>query len=243
VTRVRVLGVDIDPVEPQELIPAIAALHQEGTSATVGYVNAHVLNQVAKHVVLRDFLTTANLVYCDGNGVRLGAKILGRELPARMTGADWIWDLAAYAENKWKLYWIGGEPGVAEKAAAILRQKHPNLSIQTDHGFHERHGTPDAESIERINEYAPDILLVGMGTPEQERWIHERRPKLNVPVVWCLGATANGVAGLEKRGPRWLTSRAEWIARLGQNPSHLWKRYLFGNPIFMARILRERMRD
>jgi N-acetylglucosaminyldiphosphoundecaprenol N-acetyl-beta-D-mannosaminyltransferase len=235
--------VDIDPVQQKELIPAIAALHQQDAQATVGYVNAHVLNQVAKHAVLRDFLTTANLVYCDGNGVRLGAKVLGQALPDRMTGADWIWDLASYAENKWKLYWIGGEPGVAAQAATVLRHKHPKLSIQTDHGFHERHGLPDTNSIDRINQFAPDILLVGMGTPEQERWVHERRSKLNVPVIWCLGATADSLTGREKRGPQWLTSRAEWISRLSQNPSHMWKRYLIGNPIFMARILRERMKN
>ena len=242
-TRVRVLGVDIDPVEPQELIPSVAALHKAGVPATIGYVNAHVLNQVAKHVLLKDFLTTANLVYCDGNGVRLGAKILGRSLPARMTGADWIWDLAEYAENRWKLYWIGGEPGVAEKATATLSRKHPQLSIRTDHGFHERRGSQDIEVIDRINEYGPDILLVGMGTPEQERWVHERRQKLKVPVVWCLGATHDSLAGVEQRGPSWLTNRAEWIARLHQNPSRMWKRYLIGNPMFMARVLRERIKD
>ena len=242
-SQVRVLGVDIDPVERKTMIPSVVALHEAGTPATISYVNAHVLNQVQKHAVLRDFLTTADLVYCDGNGVRLGARLLGQTIPARMTGADWIWDLAAHAEGRWRIYWIGGKAGVAAQAAATLQARHPRLSIQTDHGFHDRTGHADAASIRRINAYEPDILLVGMGTPEQERWVHERRHKLNVPIVWCLGATADGLAGLEKRGPRWLVDRAEWVFRLGQNPALLWRRYLIGNPMFMARILRQRIRD
>jgi exopolysaccharide biosynthesis WecB/TagA/CpsF family protein len=80
-----------------------------------------------------------------------------------------------------------------------------------------------------------------MGTPEQESWVAQRRAQLDAPVVWCLGATADYLAGRVPRGPAWLTDRAEWLARLAAQPGRLWRRYLVGNTIFMARVIRSRL--
>jgi N-acetylglucosaminyldiphosphoundecaprenol N-acetyl-beta-D-mannosaminyltransferase len=218
----------------------VEALVNAGGAHTVTYVNVHVLNQAFGDPSLRAFLDQADLVYCDGNGVRLGARLLGERLPERMTGADWIWDLAATAEGRWRLYWIGGEPGVTDAAAVALQQRHPRLAIGTDHGFHGRSGPEDAACLNRLNAFDPDIVLVGMGTPEQERWVAERRAQIRAPVVWCLGATADLVSGQVSRGPKWLTDRAEWVSRLVVQPGHLWRRYLVGNTVFVARVLRSR---
>ncbi len=239
--RIEVLGIGVDPIEEDELLVRVRKLVEEGGPATVAYVNVHVLNQAWKDEELRHFLEKASLVYCDGNGVRIGARMLGQTLPGRMTGADWIWQLAALAEGRWRLYWIGGEPGVAAAAASKIQVRFPRLAISTDHGFHPRGGAEDAACIRRINSSGADIVLVGMGTPEQEHWVAERRDQLDAPVVWCLGATADYVAGRVPRGPRWLTDRAEWIARLAAEPRRLWTRYLLGNTVFMARILRSRL--
>ena len=59
-------------------------------------------------------------------------------------------------------------------------------------------------------------------------------------VVWCTGATADFVSGRTVRGPAWLHQRQEWLARLVVEPRRLWRRYLVGNPLFVARVLRER---
>jgi len=239
--RVQVLGVGVDPITPDELLPRVAELVDQGAAATVTYANVHVLNQAHTDPDLRAFLDGASLVYCDGNGVRLGARMLGEALPGRMTGADWIWDLAARAEGRWRLYWIGGEPGVSAAAATALQAAHPGLAIATDHGYHPREGPEDAACIRRINAFGPDIVLVGLGTPEQEQWVAQRRAQIEAPVVWCLGATADYVAGRLGRGPAWLTDRAEWLARLVAEPGRLWHRYLVGNTVFMARVLRSRL--
>ncbi len=237
----KVLGVGVDPISADELLPRVAALIEQRGPATVTYANVHVMNQARSDRDLTEFITQASLVYCDGNGVRLGARILGESLPGRMTGADWIWDLAAQAEGRWRLYWIGGEPGVTAAAAEVLQTKHPRLAIGTDHGFHPRKGPENAACIRRINAYGPDIVLVGMGTPEQEHWVSARRDQLEAPVVWCLGATADFITGRLPRGPAWLTQRAEWLVRLASEPRRLWRRYLVGNTVFMARVIRSRL--
>jgi N-acetylglucosaminyldiphosphoundecaprenol N-acetyl-beta-D-mannosaminyltransferase len=234
----EVLGVRVHAVDRSGLLRRVALLVDNGGPATVGYANVHVLNEAARDADLRRFLNSLDLCYCDGNGVKWGARATGQWLPERMTGADWIWDFAALAEGRWRIYWIGGEPGVAALAAEKLRERHPGLSICTDHGFHEE----SAPVIARINAYQPHILLVGMGTPAQERWTIQWRGALDVPVVWVLGATHDFVSGRVARGPKWLHRDHEWLARLLVDPRRLWRRYLLGNARFVGRVLRQRLR-
>jgi N-acetylglucosaminyldiphosphoundecaprenol N-acetyl-beta-D-mannosaminyltransferase len=234
-----VAGIGVDPLTRAELLGRVAELVNAGERSTVAYVNVHVHNEAMRHADLRAFLTGAALCYCDGNGIVWGARALGGALPERMTGADWIWDFAAMAEGRWRVFWMGGEPGVAERAAEVLRERHPGLSVATEHGFH----TNIAPVLAKINAYQPHILLVGMGTPTQERWVARWREALDVPVVWVLGATHDFVAGNVPRGPAWLHTDHEWLARLVADPKRLWRRYLLGNTRFIARILFERVRQ
>lgn len=242
--RVPVLGVAVDPIRRAALPDEIDRLIHVGRPATVAYANVHVLNSAAGDPTLRAFLNAADLCYCDGNGVRWGARLLGQELPERMTGADWIWELAARAVAEgWRIWWIGGRPGVTDAAAERLRQTFPGLLIGADHGYHARSGPEDEACLARIAAFRPDIVLVGMGTPEQERWVEARRAHISAPVVWCVGATADFVSGQVRRpGPAWLVDNHEWLSRLLADPARLWRRFLVGNPLFFARVAGERLR-
>jgi N-acetylglucosaminyldiphosphoundecaprenol N-acetyl-beta-D-mannosaminyltransferase len=250
VRRVDVLGVGVHALRRQDLLDQVEAWMEDAAARrpdgqvrrTVAYANAHVLNTARGDARLRDFLNAADLCYCDGNGVRLAASLLGDELPERMTGADWIWDLAWRAERRWRLYWIGGEPGVTAAASHQLLERHPRLQIETDHGFHERVGPEDDKCIARINAFRPDLVLVGMGTPLQEQWVEERRARIDAPVVWCLGATADFIAGKVRRGPAWAVEHAEWLTRFLVEPQRLAGRYLVGNATFLAAIAAQRAR-
>lgn len=238
---VELLGVRVHPVDLRGLLEVVAGFIQDSRRRTIAYVNVHVMNLAASDEALRQFLNGVDLCYCDGEGVRLGARILQKELPTRMTGADWIWELAARAEAEgWRIFWMGGEPGVTEVAAQRLRERCPGLHIASDHGFYP---PEEQEALRgRIHSFAPHILLVGMGSPLQERWVATWRGKLEVPVVWVLGATADFVSGRVSRGPAWLHQRQEWLARLLTEPGRLWRRYLIGNSRFFAHVLTERLR-
>jgi N-acetylglucosaminyldiphosphoundecaprenol N-acetyl-beta-D-mannosaminyltransferase len=183
----------------------------------------------------------ADLVYCDGTGVRLGAWLAGENIPARMTGADWIDDLCALAvRDGLSLFFLGGAPGAASDAADVLQRRHPGLRIVgSASGYN-----VEAEVVESINRRRPDILLVGMGTPTQEKWIDAHRGALDVPVVWAVGALFDFVSGRIPRGPRWMTEHGmEWICRLVAEPRKLWRRYLIGNPYFFYRVVQSRLRN
>ncbi len=240
--RIEVSGLPVDVLTISQLIDRVSSLLDSGSKHNIGYLNVHVANTARKNPTLERFIKGASVIYCDGSGIKLGAQILGKELPERMTGADWIWDLAdRSAADGWKIYWIGGEEGVSHLAADVLRKERPDLQIETDHGFHK--GAALKSAIDRINAFEPDIVLVGMGSPLQEEWVTNWRSDINAPVVWCLGATADFIAGKTNRGPEWLYTRAEWLARLVVEPRRLAHRYLVGNTVFLGRVFWERLRS
>jgi N-acetylglucosaminyldiphosphoundecaprenol N-acetyl-beta-D-mannosaminyltransferase len=238
--RITLLDLPVDVLDRTGLLQTVEEFIEAGEPRTVAYLNVHVANLAAEDNRLKRFLNGVDICYCDGEGIRLGAKLVGETLPERMTGADWIWDLAAKAEGQWKIAWIGGEPGVTSQAAKVLQKKHPQLEILCDHGFYRNDRYP--EVVAKINAFKPKIVLVGMGSPLQEQWVEDWRGQLNAPVVWCLGATADFVSGKVSRGPQWLHERQEWLARLMEDPQRLGRRYLVGNSRFLARVLKSRFK-
>jgi N-acetylglucosaminyldiphosphoundecaprenol N-acetyl-beta-D-mannosaminyltransferase len=172
--------------------------------------------------------------------VRIAAKALDLPTPHRMTGADWVWTLAALCEEADRsIYLLGSEPRVAGEATARLRRWYPRLTVAgSHHGFFDI-GSPHAERVvEDINERQPDILLVGMGTPKQEQWVEAYADRLDVDVCWTVGALFDYVSGRVPRAPGWLSDNGlEWIFRLGVEPQRMWRRYLLGNPVFLSRVL------
>jgi N-acetylglucosaminyldiphosphoundecaprenol N-acetyl-beta-D-mannosaminyltransferase len=243
--RVDVLGVGVDPLTVEELHSEIGRLVQSGErGGLVLNVNAHYLNLCYEDPKLRDFLNGADVVFCDGVGVMLAARILGRRIPERITYADWAWRMAAFAAAQgFSLYFLGARPGVAQEAARRLKECYSNLKIVgVRHGYFDRSADNEAV-VQEINASAPDILLVGLGMPLQERWLMENRHKLDVGVALTGGAVFDYVSGALRRGPRFLTENGfEWLARLLVEPRRLWRRYLLGNPLFLLRVFRQRLR-
>lgn len=230
-------------IQPRGLGQLLGGLIRPATPpVTVLYANPHVLNTAYRDPALHRALGEASIVYLDGSGVRLGAWLLGHRLPSRLTAADWIDDFCeASTEYGRRLYFVAGAPGVAERAAALLAERHPGLQIVgTHHGYLDDAGS-DAV-IEDMNRASADIVLVGMGTPIQERWIGRHRSRIEAPVVWAVGALLDFVAGEQLRAPAWLRRvHLEWLWRLGTDPARLWRRYVIGNPLFIARVLRQRV--
>ena len=240
----RIFEIPIDLGRPDELLRTIAGWHGD-PPRRVMYVNAHVINQSQERPELRAALAAADLVYCDGYGVRVAARALDLPVPHRMTGADWIWSLAALCERTGRsVYLLGSEPGVAREAAANLRHRHPALEVVGHHHGYFEVGTHHAERVvEDINARRPDILLVGMGTPKQELWVERHQGSLDVSVLWTVGALFDYVSGRVPRAPAVLSDNGfEWMFRLGVEPRRMWRRYLLGNPRFISRVVTQARR-
>jgi N-acetylglucosaminyldiphosphoundecaprenol N-acetyl-beta-D-mannosaminyltransferase len=242
-----IFDIPIDLGRPDELLRRITdwaaeprITHYGRSPRRVMYANAHVLNQSAQNVELRGALESADLVYCDGYGVRLAAKALDRPVPHRMTGADWIWALAALcAAAGQSMYLLGSEPGIARAAGDKLAAAFPGLGVVgAHHGYFDVGSPHDDRVIEDINARRPSILLVGMGTPKQELWVEANADRLDVDVLWTVGALFDVVSGRVPRAPGWLADNGlEWIFRLAIEPGRMWRRYLLGNPVFIHRVL------
>ena len=245
--RVGVLGVGVDRITVEGLHAEVARLVCRRGGVVLN-ANAHCLNLCHEDEGLRRFFAAADVVFCDGAGVRLAARMLGGRLPERITYADWLPLLAALAEERgFSLFFLGARPGVAGEAARRLEASHPGLKIAgVRHGYFD-HGAGSPENgavVGEINAARPDVLLVGLGMPLQERWLMENRHALDVGVALTGGAIFDYASGRLRRGPRLLTDNGlEWLARLIVEPRRLWRRYLLGNPLFLVRVLAQRWRE
>ena len=250
---VRMFDIDIELDTPPAMLDRItswvaehrAAPAEERRTRRVMYANAHVLNQTHLVPELRRILRTSDLVYCDGYGVRLAARLLDVESPHRMTGADWIWDLAALCEQReLSLYLLGSDHGIAARAGTQLQVRHPGLRIAgTHHGYFDPDSPHGERVLEDIEATQPDIVLIGMGSPKQELWADAVADRCDSPVLWTVGALFDYVSGQVPRAPSWLADNGwEWIFRLAVEPRRMWKRYLLGNPAFLVRVADESQR-
>jgi N-acetylglucosaminyldiphosphoundecaprenol N-acetyl-beta-D-mannosaminyltransferase len=237
-----IFDIPIDLAQPAELLRTISGWASERATRRVMYVNAHVVNQSRVTPGLGDALGRADLVYCDGYGVRLAARVLDMPVPHRMTGADWIWGLATLCElGGQSVYLLGSEPPIAREAAAKLKRWYPRLDVVgSHHGYFELDSPHNERVIEDINAGRPHIVLVGMGTPKQELWVDRYADRLDGSIVWTVGALFDYVSGHMPRAPGWLADNGlEWIFRLAVEPRRMWRRYLLGNPVFLSRVLSE----
>jgi len=243
-SAVVVQGIRIDVLTTDTLFGRVMELVVEKQRRLVTYVNVHTMNVAWRSRGLRTAYRHATLTYCDGGGVVVGARILGKFLPQRMTGATFIDDYC----NRWKdtsvsLFFLGGKPGIAQEACRRLENRYPGLTVAgCHHGYFL--GDPQAERkvLDKVNRAAPDILFVGFGTPLQEEWVLDVWERLPQCVVWPVGAVVDYVSGSVSRCPRWMQKGyLEWLYRLLLEPRRMFKRYVVGNVLFMVRILGERV--
>ena len=239
---VHVGPVPVHAVGRAETLAFLAANTDPPLSA-VFYANAHAVNLAARDDAFREALEAADLVFCDGKAVQWASRILGDPVPERFTPPDWIDDLCALAvERRARLFFLGGAEGIAKRAAARLRERHRGLEVGTHHGYFDPEGESGARVVELINAYRPQFLLVGMGMPRQELWIHRHRDRLEAGVGMAVGGMFDYVSGSLWRAPGWVTDHGlEWLARLIREPRRLGSRYVLGNPAFLLRIARQRL--
>jgi N-acetylglucosaminyldiphosphoundecaprenol N-acetyl-beta-D-mannosaminyltransferase len=228
-----ILGCPIDDVTMEEALDRLDELivsgRASGQSHQIVTVNVDFVVQSLKDPELRLILQEADLSTADGMPLVWGAKLLGAPLRERVTGADMIPALAGRAAQKgYSMYFLGAAPGVAQRAANILQERHPGLKVAGVFSPPNRSVLDmDTSVVDGIKVARPDILLVAFGNPKQEKWINMHARELSVPVMIGIGGTLDFIAGATRRAPAWMQRRGlEWIYRLSQEPRRLWKRYV-----------------
>jgi N-acetylglucosaminyldiphosphoundecaprenol N-acetyl-beta-D-mannosaminyltransferase len=232
-----VLGLPVWAIDTPGLIRLLLDRAVTGVPSRVCYVNAHTWALARRDRSFHEVLATSDVLYPDGMSWVWASRVLGRPLPARLSAADYIEDFAlAAAARGVSLYLLGGAASVAERAAQRLVEVAPGLCVSgTADGFFDL--ADSAAIIDRINRSEPGVLLVGMGSPRQERWAAENQDKLDAPVIWSVGALFDYLADAEWRAPRWMCQNGlEWAFRLMMDPRGKAGRYLLGNPLFVASV-------
>lgn len=220
---VKLYGVKIDNVTMEESV--YRSLRDTGEPCVVFTPNALMLERARKDVELTQLLNRASLSLPDGAGVLRAAEKIGTPLRERVAGIDFGTELLARAERAGlRVFLLGGDEGVAERAAENLRKKHPRLCIcGTTWGYFNKVGEENTRVISYIRACRPHILFVCMGFPVQERWVIENLHHLaNIRAIACLGGSLDVWAGDIARAPAWM-SRAglEWLWRMLRQPKRL----------------------
>ncbi|MHB8125950.1 MAG: WecB/TagA/CpsF family glycosyltransferase [Desulfitobacteriaceae bacterium] len=234
--KVDVLGIYIDNLTLAETAQCIGEAVKEKKPCRVVTANPEMIYAANQDKGLRDLINSANLVTADGIGVIWAAACLGTPLQERVTGIDLLQALFPLAgERNWRIFFLGGRPGVAERAAAYVQQDFPGIIWQAENGFFSF--KYEIELQEKIRLFNPDLLLVGLGAPRQDYWIAANSELASVTIG--VGGSFDALAGIVIRAPQWIRNlNLEWLYRLWQEPWR-WKRQMV-LPRFVLRVMKEK---
>lgn len=219
----KVLGISFDHITARELRELIRRDLREPGQFTIAFSNPEFLVAAAGNAALTKYLNETRYNLADGIGVVWASRFYGPPLPERVTGTDFVDTLCGMSEEEGiRIFFLGGKPGVAETAAVRLRKAYPNCSIVgTHHGYFSTE--ENAKVLCKINEAKPDVLMVCMGNPRQERWIEENRHRVRARLIFGNGGALDFAAGMVTRAPVITQNLGlEWLWRLGEDPS--WNR-------------------
>ncbi|WP_406873644.1 WecB/TagA/CpsF family glycosyltransferase [Aminobacter sp. P9b] len=237
----RILGIRVASLGRDEAVSLLSDFIREKTFTKVGFLNAHNANVACSNkefaAALDDFLVLA-----DGIGVDIAARWLyGAPFPANLNGTDFVPALLLAADKPLTVGLLGATRENAERAAQRLGEIAPQHRFVVVHdGFFTAQEEPAV--IASLAALRPDILLVAMGVPRQEFWIARNLGSEHCTLPIAVGALLDFLSGSVPRAPEWMRRlRLEWLFRLVIEPGRLWRRYIVGNPLFLLRVLRQKL--
>jgi N-acetylglucosaminyldiphosphoundecaprenol N-acetyl-beta-D-mannosaminyltransferase len=236
--RVRIGDVWMDALTLDETLDAVAALVRAGQGGSLFTPNVDHLIMASEDARFRAAYAEASLALVDGMPVLWASRLLGTPLPEKVSGSDLVLPLVRRAAREgWRVYLVGGAPGVAESAGRVFAERYGVQVVGCDAPMLSRAGeSADEDAVhERIRRARPDLVFVAFGAPKQEFWIERARGALGGAVAVTVGASLSMVNGDLRRAPRWMSRVGlEWVYRLASEPRRLWHRYLVRGPRFLS---------
>ena len=237
--KINVCDLNFDNLTMGEAVNKGMELMERKNAAYVVTPNSEIAWMCRKDEEFKNIINSADLVLPDGIGIIYGAKILSRPMKEKVAGCDFAENLfAAMAGTDKTVYLLGAKPGVAEKAAENLTAKYPGLKIV---GTADGYFKEDGPVVEKINEAEPDLLLVCLGAPKQEKWMVKNAPDLKVGLMAGLGGSLDVFAGIVERAPeKWQKLGLEWLYRLYKEPKRIKRMSML--PAFLLSTVMQRIK-
>jgi N-acetylglucosaminyldiphosphoundecaprenol N-acetyl-beta-D-mannosaminyltransferase len=235
--RIEFMGLRLDPMDEGALNDCVLEALRSRRQVWISNLNVHAVNLANRDPEVRDCFRSADRIFCDGKGLALVLGLLGMGKVPRVTYNQWLPDLLRLCHREGRtMFFLGDRVETLEKARSLAEARFPGVVAGVHHGYF-----PADEAdrvVESVNEVDPDILVVGMGMPRQERFIRTHRDALRARVLLNGGACFKYFAGERSIAPRWLSDVGmEWSHRLLCEPRRLAGRYLLGNPRFLLDCL------
>ena len=235
--KINIRGIPVDNVTLDEAFARVLSFAGTDRFHKIVTPNAEIAQMCIEDAEVRSLVCSSDLIVPDGIGVILASKILGTPLKCKVPGCELGEMIVKHAaENGLRVFFLGGKPGVAERAEEKLREKYPDFhTVGTHDGYFKKEGAENDAVLAEITASGANILFVCLGVPAQERWIAANAEKLpNVRAALGLGGSLDAYAGTVKRAPKiFIKLGLEWFYRLIKQPSRIGRmmklpKFLFG---------------
>jgi N-acetylglucosaminyldiphosphoundecaprenol N-acetyl-beta-D-mannosaminyltransferase len=247
-TTVDLFGINLHPCRLDEAVDELFRWIGAPESDRCRYVVTPNVNHAVLHQHHDEFARAyagADLVLADGAPLVALSRLVGRALPERVAGSDLVPKLfeRGHSAQPIKTFLLGARSEVSERAARIAEKRWPGVKIVGRNspplGF-ERDKAENSRILTEIAAVRPDVLIVGLGAPKQELWVHRHREEIQAKVVLCVGATIDFIAGEKHRAPLWMRrSGLEWMHRIASEPRRLGGRYVRDGLALPGMVFRE----
>ena len=239
--RINILDILIDKVDTKLALARIIDFIESNANKLVVTPNSEMIIAAQSDRRLKRIINTSDLAVPDGAGVVLASKLLGDPIPERVAGIDLVKELFKVAQQaNYSFYFLGAAPNVAKKAKKQVLKHYPNLEINVHHGYLTR--VLEEQVINDIIKRSPDIILVGMGVPLQEKWLDKYLSKFESVVGMGVGGSFDILAGTKDRAPTWMQNHSlEWLYRLLQEPQRIQRTIKL--PQFIQQVLLQKYKN
>jgi N-acetylglucosaminyldiphosphoundecaprenol N-acetyl-beta-D-mannosaminyltransferase len=231
----KVLGVRVDAVQIQQAIATVEQwIAEKGSSRYIAVTGMHGIVESRRNSQFREVLRMASLVVADGMPLVWLGRWHGHNMSRRVYGPELMETFCGITGGRYRHFFYGGAPGVADDLARSLQQRHGIQVVGTYcPPFRPLTEAEDRDAVRCIQTTEADVIWVGLSTPKQETWMYEHREKFSGAVMFGVGAAFDLNTGRLKQAPRWMRENGfEWLFRLLMEPRRLWRRYIVFGFVF-----------
>ena len=240
----RIFKIRVNPLTKNEFLYIIESNLQRDKRTIQNGINSASIYELSKNKELKQAYNNSDLINIDGMAMVWALRFLGYKVPERVACPDLAEDILVLANKyNYRIFLFGAEEKSLLKSIKNIKVNFPNLHIS---GYRNGYYKPEDEDsiVKMIQNARPDILFLGMPSPQKELFVEKYKDELQVKYFLGVGGLFDIISGKTKRAPIWMQQKGlEWLYRLMQEPKRMWKRYLFGNSKFILIVLKEKLKQ